>query len=188
MRMRTPKAYLLFILMGVVGGNATAFQVFGKGAYSKYYYDETQFEESISGSTGIAISIFKGVRIEGRYTRIQKFENQIDVNLNRTTKTVIFSLGMDIDLAGSRSSFQPYVSIGAGVLENAFTYRVVDPGQDIVYKSRQRMSGNLGLGFRWAIGRFAAVEIEAMAYTTDIDKPKPIINSHITAGLRLFIG
>lgn len=183
--------------LSLIGGSAHSFEVFGKGSYSKYYYDETQFEENMSGSTGIAITLIKGVRLEGRYTRIQKLENQIDVNINgvaatlsnRSTRTIIYSLGIDIDLAGSRSQFQPYVSIGAGVLESAYSFTVVEPVvQDISLSSRQRMSGNVGLGFRWAIGRMAAIEIEGMAYATDIDKPKPIINSHITAGIRLYIG
>lgn len=174
-----------------------AIEVFAKGSYSKNYFDEARWEERISGSTGIGFSLFKGLRIEGRYTYIHNLENHMEVNIesiglttlaNLKTQTVIYSVGVDIDLAGSRSSLQPFIFFGVGVLENVSSYTVVSPiSQDITERKRQRLSGNFGLGFRWAIGKTMALELEGMGYATDVDKPKPIINSHVTVGIRLFI-
>ena len=188
---------LLLLITACFSLSASAFELFGKGAYSKYFYDESTFEESISGNTGIAFSLFSGVRLEGRYTYIQKLENRIDVNINgvaatlsnRTTKMVIYSVNLDIELAGSRSAFKPFISLGVGALENRSSFRVIDPiVQDFPEIRRQRLAGDLGFGFRWQLGRYMFLEFEGMAYATDIDQPKPIINSHLTAGLRILVG
>lgn len=175
---------------------AQAVEVFAKGSYSKNYLDEIRWEERISGSTGIGFSIFKGFRIEGRYTYIHNLENQMLVTykgteytlVNLKTQTVIYSVGVDIDLAGSRSPFQPFLFCGVGVLETASSYTVSKPSvEDFTERKRQRLSGNFGLGFRWALGKSMALELEAIGYVTDLDQSKPIINTHATAGIRLFI-
>ena len=74
------------------------------------------------------------------------------------------------------------------MIQYASSYSIVDPAVDISTNVSQKFSGNFGLGFRWIIGKFMSFDVEGMAYATDIDKPVKIINSHITAGIRLFIG
>ncbi|MBI1862218.1 MAG: outer membrane beta-barrel protein [Deltaproteobacteria bacterium] len=191
--MATKWVFLLALL--AFAPSAQALELFAKGSYSKYYYDLSTWEENITGSGGLALGLTKGIRLEARSTYIQKLENQIEiivggnpVNISsRTTKQLIYSLGVDVDLLGSKSSFQPYLYFGAGIIQYATSYKMVDAA-DINSLVTQKYSGNVGLGFRWMLGRTMALELEAMGYATDIDKPQPLINTLITAGLRLFIG
>lgn len=171
-------------------------EVFGKGSISKNFLAADSSTISVSMTGGLAISVFSFLRVEGRFTNISALQNKLDINnvgtLNDVmTETNIYSLGLDIDLAGEKSTFQPYVYIGAGYISTARSYYFTPLGSDTatLYSEPKQdgVSLNGGLGLRIRLAKALAIEIEAYAYATNVKNPSPLINWSGTAGLRIFI-
>lgn len=173
--------------------------VFAKGNISKSHISRDKWEISVSATTGLGISLFTGFRLEARYTNISSLQNLLiiqaaDATVNLTdikTQTSIYSIGVDIDLLGETSSFQPFIFLGVGYVttERSYYAQVVGVATaDYILEDPQKgFSGNLGLGFRIRLARSLAFEIEMFSYGIDIDKPNPLINLYGTVGIRLIL-
>ena len=189
----------LGVLIGAWGPVASAVEVFAKGSVSKNFISEDKFTTSVSATTGIAVELFGGVRIEGRYTNISALQNKLEVVTSTVTvtlsdiktQTAIYSIGLDIDFLGEKSVFQPFVFVGAGYIQTDRSYYFQVSGVDAVEYAKEPkqagVSGNLGLGFRLRIARALAFEVEAFGYGIDVDKPNPLVNLYGTCGIRIFL-
>jgi hypothetical protein len=179
---------------------ANGFEVFAKGSVSKNYIANDEWEVSVSGSTGLAIVLIPQIRIEGRYANISSLQNKLVAAASSTaltitdmkTTTSVYSVGIDLDILGDRHAFQPFLYVGAGYLDTERSYYVQassDPSTvAFIQEPHNRgISGNLGAGFRIAIARTIAFEVEAFAYALDLKDPNPLINWTGTVGVRLFI-
>lgn len=176
-----------------------AIDVFAKGSVSRSYVSQDKWTISVSAAAGLSFAISDPIRIEARYTNISSLQNKLEVvsgSLLGTltdiaTETEIYSVGVDISFLGPRSKFQPFVFLGAGYLVTKRSYNFTDAGTSATtyYEEpvEKGVSGNVGLGFRWQIARRFAIEIEVFGYSTDIDKPNPLINLYGTAGVRVFL-
>lgn len=188
----------IFLLISVFSGITLAgpgFEVFGKAAYYKNNLAANQYSQTISGATGIAIILIPQVRLEGRYTSQNQYQNRIglsatDVLTNFKTQTSIYSVGLDISLAGQRATFVPFVFCGAGFAESIRTWDytntivgVTSPGTD----KRTGLAGQMGFGIRWRVANSAAVEIEANAYSIDFYKPGALVDVNGNAGIRFYL-
>lgn len=179
---------------------ASSFELFAKGSASKTNLSSNKNTINISVSTGAAISIFSMMRIEGRYTNIASLQNRLDVTTDSNflgtmsdihTETTIISLGLDIDMLGPRSFFQPFIFVGVGYVKTkrSYYFSLINTEEAYLYTDPERtgFSGNLGLGFRLLIAKAFAFEVEVFGYGMDIDKPKPLIDYYGTVGVRLFL-
>ena len=174
---------------------APRLEVFGKAAYSKTNLTSTQFTQTISGATGLAMILIPQVRLEGRYTLQNQYQNKLslsanDVLTNFKVQTTIYSVGLDISLAGQRSTFVPFIFCGAGFAESVRTWDYTNtivgnttPGTD----KRTGLAGQAGLGIRWRVAKSAAIEIEANAYSIDFYKPGALIDVSGNAGIRFYL-
>lgn len=186
-------------LFGVLGSVRAAsgpgIEVFGKAAYSKTNLTSTQFTQTVSGATGLAVILIPQVRLEGRYTLQNQYQNKLslssnDVLTNFKVQTTIYSVGLDISLAGQRSTFVPFIFCGAGFAESVRTWDYTNtivgattPGTD----KRTGLAGQAGLGIRWRVAKSAAIEIEANAYSIDFYKPGALIDVSGNAGIRFYL-
>jgi hypothetical protein len=176
---------------------ATDIEVFGKGSVSKTYYSSDNWNLSVSLAGGLAIQLFSQLRLEARYTNISSLQNQFAVgnptvgNINdMKTETEIYSLGVDIDILNEKASVKPFIYLGAGYLVTQRSMYFTPTAGTPTYIEDQADSGfsaNLGLGFRIRLSRSAMFEIEAFAYSTDVEKPTRLINWIGTVGLRFVL-
>lgn len=185
----------LFLPLPAIAG----LDVFAKGNVSKSHISRDKWEISVSATTGIGISLFSGFRLEGRYTNISSLQNLLVVGSDESsirltdikTQTTIYSLGLDIDLLGETSPFQPFIYVGVGYIQTERSYYAQVAGAGtasyILESPQKGYSGNLGLGFRIKIARSLAFETEVFAYGIDIDKPDPLVNLYGTVGVRLVL-
>lgn len=172
-----------------------AFEVFGKAAYSRTNLGVDQYTQTLSGATGMAVILIPQIRLEGRYTLQNQYQNRLslsasDVLTNFKVQTAIYSIGLDISLAGQRSTFVPFVFFGAGYAESVRTWDYTNtllgqttPGTD----RRTGLAGQMGLGVRWRIAKSAAIDIEANAYSIDFYKPGALVDVSGNAGIRLYL-
>lgn len=185
---------LVVIVLFVVSTRAFAFQVFAKGSVTKTYHTADSFESRVSVSSGLAFELIPLVRIEGRYTTISSFQNKetlvgYGTITDDKSQSSIYSLGLDISFFGSKSSFQPFIFIGAGYVltESEYTLTLLTGQNSKGYARLEGFTGNFGAGFRIRIARSMAIEIEVFAFTKNIDSSNPLFNLYGTAGVRLFI-
>jgi len=199
MRNNSSRIRLLIVLLSVVFAGPTFagpnFEVFGKAAYYKNNLGVSQYSQTISGATGIAIILIPQVRLEGRFTSQNQYQNRLtlsatDVLTNFKVQTAIYSVGLDISLAGQHSTFVPFVFCGAGFAESVRTWDytntvlgVTTPGTD----KRTGLAGQMGFGIRWRVAKSAAIEIEANAYSIDFYKPGALVDVNGNAGIRLYL-
>jgi hypothetical protein len=174
-------------------------ELFARGSVSKNYFNSDSYIVSVSAATGLALTLFQGIRLEGRYTNATSLQNQLAItagsvsgSLNDVmTQTAIYSVGIDFDLLGPRSEFQPFLYVGVGYLITERSYYYLDTGGSAsVYLKdpvRTGVTGNLGLGFRIRIANAFAFEAEAFAYGVDIHRPNPLINVFGSVGVRIFM-
>ena len=180
--------------------SAQAIELFGKGSVSKNYLSADKNTLSVSVSGGLAVALFGGVRIEGRYSNISSLQNKLDIVEGATvvgpleqikTETQIYSLGLDIDFLGEKSWFQPYIFVGAGYIETnrSYYYTPADLSSTTLYSDPvyKGISVNGGAGFRIRVARTLAFEVEVFGYAVDIQSPSRVINLYGTAGLRFYI-
>ncbi|NDC24822.1 MAG: hypothetical protein EBZ49_11960 [Proteobacteria bacterium] len=170
-------------------------EFFGKASYSKTNLGAQQYLQSLSGSTGIAIMLIPQVRIEGRYTLQNQYQNMLtlsalDVLTNIKVQTAVYSAGLDIALAGERSTFVPFFYFGAGYAETLRTWDYTDlntntttPGED----QRTGLAGQVAFGVRWRVSKGVAFELEANAYSINFYKPGALVDVSGNAGLRFFM-
>lgn len=180
-------------------GAQGAIEVFAKGSVSKNNISRDTYTTSVSASAGFALTIIPRIRFEARFTNVTSLQNKLEVvstsivgTLNDIkTQTVIYSLGLDIDILGKKSAFQPFIFIGAGYLQSERSYYFTLAGasnSNYQQEPKQRgVSGNLGVGFRLQIANAFAFEVEVFGYAVDIDKPNPLVNLYGTVGFRLFM-
>jgi len=199
MRTSLSRIGLLFLVVVVLlGRNSYAgpdFEVFGKAAYSRNNLGVSQYSQTISGAVGLAIILIPQVRLEGRYTSQNQYQNRLglsptDVLTNFKVQTAIYSVGLDISLAGQRASFVPFVFCGAGFAESLRTWDYTNttlgqttPGTD----KRTGLAGQMGLGVRWRLAKSAAIEVEATAYSIDFYKPGALVDIYGNAGIRFYL-
>jgi hypothetical protein len=147
----------------------------------------------------VAFTLIPRIRLEGRYTNSSSLQNQLTVSsgsisgtLNDImTQTSIYSVGVDFDLLGQQSAFQPFIYLGAGYVVTERSYYFLDSGgtTSIFLKDpvQTGISANVGLGFRLRIANAIALEVEAFAYGVNVHLPRPLINVFGSAGIRIFI-
>jgi hypothetical protein len=174
-------------------------ELFARGSVSKNYFNSDSYIVSVSAATGLALTLFQGIRLEGRYTNATSLQNSLAINagtftgtLNDVlTQTAIYSVGVDFDLLGPRSEFQPFLYVGVGYLVTERSYYVMDStaSASVFFKEpiRTGVTGNLGAGFRIRLANSFAFEVEAFAYGVDIHKPNPLINVFGSVGVRIFM-
>ncbi len=196
------KRVAVFLLFGAFLASPSAeagLELFGKGSFSKSYFSEDSYILSVSGSGGAAITLFTGIRLEGRYTNSTSLQNVLSFSsgafsgrLNDVlTQTAIYSVGVDFDLLGKQSTFQPFLYVGVGYVKTDRSYYFLDEGSATSYyiqePTQTAISGNLGLGFRLYLANSIALEAEAFAYGMNIHLPRPLVNLLGSVGIRLFI-
>lgn len=180
-------------------GHGEAFEIFARGSASRNYLQADSFVLSVSAAMGVALTIIPRVRLEARYTNASSLQNRMAISgptvggtLNDImTQTSIYSLGIDFDILGPRSAFQPFIYVGAGYVQtDRSAYYLEDGAPTSTYlqdPTQQNISANAGLGFRIRIANSLAFELEVFAYGVDIHKPNPLINAFASVGIRLFI-
>lgn len=196
---KLPFLALILLLLGCVPAAHAGVEIFAKGSVSKNNISADTYTVSVSATTGFALELIPRVRLEARYTNVSSLQNKLEVmgasvvgTLNDIkTQTTIYSLGLDIDILGKKSAFQPFIFVGAGYLQTERSYYfTLANSVDSIYSQEPKqhgVSGNLGLGFRLQIAAAFAFEVEVFAYGVDIDKPNPLVNLYGTVGFRLFL-
>lgn len=196
------RIWFLIILGVILSSSAWGYslEVFAKGSASKNYTSIDKHTTSVSVATGVAVTLIPRVRIEARYTNRSSLQSREEVIYESTvvgtlydykTETSIISLGIDIDVLGKRSAFQPFLYIGAGYVQTKNSYWFTQTGmteskfQELPQK--RGISGNLGVGFRIFLTNSFALEAEVFAYAMDIDQPPTLVNLYAQVGIRIFI-
>ena len=191
--------FISFVVLFCSASQAHTLELFAKASASKNYTDEDRYTISVSGGTGLALLIFSGVRIEGRYTVVSSLQNRLDVGspsliatLNDIkTETNIYSVGLDIDIVGEKYVVQPFVFLGAGYIVSNRSYYLTPVGSSsaslINEPETKGISANVGAGIRIRIAKTIAFEVEAYGYGLDPHKPNPLINIYGNAGIRIFM-
>lgn len=192
------KVLVAFALMACPVAFANGMEIFAKGSVSKNFIDRDTYTISVSATAGVAFTLIPRVRLEGRYTNISSLQNKLDIGQpvvlgtinDMKTQTAIYSLGIDIDILGEKSTFQPFIYLGGGYLvtERSYYFTPVS-GTATLYADPRRdgFSGNVGAGFRIRLMRSLAFEVEVFGYAMDVDQPNPLINLFGTVGIRIFI-
>lgn len=190
---------LLLCLCGLVPKTSFGVDLFARGSVSRNSIDSEKWKISVSAIGGLAFRLSEQIRIEGRYTNISSLQNRLDIVSGGAvgtltdilTETEIYSLGVDIEILGKRSSFKPFIYLGGGYVITRQSYDYTPDGSTVAtpFKEAEQkgFSGNVGLGIRWIIAKRLAIELEGFAYGTDFDKPKPLFNIYASAGLRLIL-
>ncbi len=195
------RALLVFVTLMpcLASAESNVFEIFARGSVSKNYISSDSYIVSVSGATGIAFTLIPRIRLEGRYTNASSLQNQLALTsgtisgtLNDImTQTSIYSVGVDFDLLGQQSSFQPFIYLGAGYVQTERSYYYLDEGgvTSVFLKdpTQTGISANVGLGFRLRVANSIAFEAEAFAYGVNVHKPKPLINVFGSVGIRIFI-
>jgi len=188
-------ALCAFLLVSLRGWTAPALEVFGKASYNRTNLGSAQYLQSLSGATGVAIVLIPQIRLEGRYTLQNQYQNILslsssDVLTNIKVQTAVYSVGLDIALAGERSTFIPFLYFGAGYAQTVRTWDYTDlntsvttPGED----QRIGLAGQMALGVRWRMAKSVAFELEANAYSINFYKPGALVDVSGNAGLRFFL-
>lgn len=171
--------------------------LFGKGSVSNNLISQGNSTKEVSLSGGMAVSLFRGVRLEGRYTNISTLQSKLEV-VSRSivgtlssikTETAIFSVGLDIEFLSEKNPFQPFIYIGAGHIETSRSYYFTPSGEpSSSYYSEPKqigLSANGGLGIRLRVVKNLALELEVFAYAMNVEQPSPLINYMGTAGIRV---
>jgi hypothetical protein len=197
---KTVLSFALLFFLGVVSpSHASVMELFARGSISKNFLTSTSYIISVSGATGIAFTLIPRIRLEGRYTNASSLQNQLSLTSGTVTGTLndimtqtsIYSVGVDFDLMGQRSAFQPFIYLGVGYVETSRSYYFLDAsGTASVYlkdPTRTGVSANVGLGFRLRVADAFALEAEAFAYGVDVHKPNPLINVFGSVGIRVFL-
>src|SRR5690606_10336617 len=113
---------------------AGGMEVFARGSVSKNYLSQTSYVVSISAATGVAFTLIPRIRLEARYTNASSLQNVLSIaSFNGAlydvmTQTSIYSLGVDFDLMGPRSAFQPFIYVGAGYVRNERSFYALPEG------------------------------------------------------------
>ncbi len=195
--MRSILCLTLLLAGGLAHGEAV--EVFAKGSLSKNYISKDSWTISASATMGLGMALFRGVKLEGRYSNISSLQNTLQVPVDTSsvtltdfkTQTVIYSVGLDLDFLGETSPFQPFLFVGIGYLETERSYYLTSPSISAAIFTKEPkqlgFTGNLGLGFRVRLAKALAFEIEAFAYGMNIHKPNPLIDLYGTVGIRLFL-
>jgi hypothetical protein len=188
-----------FLALAPLYSEASVMELFARGSVSKNFLTSSSYIVSVSGAAGIALTLIPRIRLEGRYTNASSLQNQLSITSGSITgtlndimtQTAIYSVGVDFDLLGQKSSFQPFIYLGAGYVETSRSYYFLESGSSTsVYlkdPTRTGLSANVGLGFRLRIVDAFALEAEAFAYAVDINRPNPLINVFGSVGIRIFI-
>lgn len=177
---------------------ASGVSVFGKGSLSKNYISSDEYTVNVRLSTGLAVEIFSGFRIEARYTNTINEQNKYDIRdgngfigtvNNQKKDTKIYSLGIDIEFLSRKSAFQPFLFLGAGYIELKQTG--VFTGGDgsvtaLADQVRTGVTGNVGLGIRMRVAKALSLEIEAFAYSSELDQASPLVNLYGNVGIRVY--
>jgi hypothetical protein len=189
----------LLLALGFATPAKAAIEIFAKGSVSKNNISQDTNTISVSATTGFALTIIPRVRLEARFTNVSSLQNKLEIRgaaavgtiNDLKTQTTIYSLGLDIDILGKKSAFQPFIFVGAGYLRTERSYYFTLAGAaDSTYQEEPRqtgISGNLGAGFRIQLASSFAFEVEVFGYATDIDKPNYLVNLYGTVGFRLFM-
>ena len=184
---------LISILLSHAG---FAVDLFGKATLTKNNLTDGSIT-SLSGTVGTAIEIFKNVKLEARYGMISSLQDKLELGApvviatveSMKTETSMIVLGLDIDIGSDKNSVQPFVYLGMGYLETKRSYYLT-AGSETTYRTdpiRTGITGNLGLGFRIRLAKSIALEVEALAYASDVTKSVPIIDWSGNCGLRIFL-
>lgn len=191
--------FVFLTLFPVASAHASVMELFARGSVSKNFLTSSSYIVSVSGAAGIAFTLIPRVRLEGRYTNASSLQNQLSITSGSITgtlndimtQTAIYSVGIDFDLLGQKSAFQPFIYLGAGYVETSRSYYFLESGGSTsVYlkdPTRTGLSANVGLGFRLRIVDAFALEAEAFAYAVDVNRPNPLINVFGSVGIRIFI-
>ena len=201
-----PKAKLSWLLVAFLvtnlcsNGYGLGLEVFGKGSVSRSYIADDKWTTSLSLTGGMAFAIFSRIRIEGRYSNMGSLQNKLELQEGDTIiatvndfkiQTALYSLGVDIELLGEKSPFQPFIFLGGGYVETERSYYITQTstGNTSFHTEPKKrgVSANLGLGFKLKLAKSIAFEIEVFAYSQDADKPRPLVNIYGTAGIRLYL-
>ncbi len=189
----------LYLPLAAQAAPGSGVELFARGSVSKNFLRTDSYILSISAATGIAFTLIPRIRLEGRYTNASSLQNKLSISLGGIdgalhdvmTQTAIYSVGVDFDLLGPQSSFQPFLYVGAGYITTERSYYVLaDGAPNSIYlkePTQTGISGNLGLGFRLRVASAFAFEVEAFAYAVDVDKPNPLVNVLGSIGIRLFL-
>lgn len=189
----------LFVALPSIA-RADVFEVFAKGSASQNYITSDENEVSATASTGLAIVLIPQIRIEGRVSYITTLQNKLvaasdpmilTLSSIKTT-TLIYSVGLDLNILDDKNAFQPFIYVGVGYIDTLRSYYVqsnLNPANVVYVQEPEKMgvSGNVGAGFRIHIANSVALEIEAFAFGIDLKNPNPLINWESTVGIRLFI-
>ena len=180
--------------------SADLFEIFAKGSASQSYITTDENVVSASASTGLAIVVIPQIRVEGRVSYITTLQNQLIAAADPMiltlssikTTTIIYSVGLDLNILDDKSPFIPFIYLGAGYIDTTRSYYVqsnLNPSNVMYIQEppNRGVSGNVGAGFRIHIANAIALEIEAFAYGIDLKNPHPLINWEGTVGIRLFI-
>ncbi|MBY0369266.1 hypothetical protein K2X33_01180, partial [bacterium] len=153
---------------------------------------------SVSAATGFAIGLMDQVRLEARYTNASSLQNSMSLQdgsisgtlNNILTTTSIYSLGIDLDILGPQSAFQPFIYVGVGYVQTERSYYFLEDGAPSSIYIRENpqtgISANGGAGFRIKVVDAMFLEVEAFAYVINIHTPNPLVNLFGSAGIRLF--
>lgn len=184
------------LALGVALPAHAGMEVFAKGTVSKTMLSEDAYIVSFSAATGIAFQLLPRIRVEARYTNSSSLQNELVIQNIATlndvmTETVIYSAGLDFDILGQKSAFQPFLYLGGGYVQSRRSYYVTavstTESSYMLEPVRTGVSVNAGAGFRIAIARALALELEAFAYAVDVHTPNPLINLFGSAGIRIFL-
>ena len=188
-----------FLGLGSFSGVAHGMEFFAKGAYSKTYNSSDSFTTRITATAGTAIKIFPRLRVDVRYTNISSLQNRLNIVTTTAVGTIsdlktvteIASVGIDINILGDKSRFQPFILVGAGYIVDERSYFFNLSGEtDAVFIQEPKsteVTGNVGAGFKIILTSSMAFEVEVFAYGLDIDKPNPRVNIYGNVGIRFFL-
>src|SRR5687767_11548441 len=113
-------AALLLALLVPLTAHAQLLEIFAKGSISKNNTSDDEYQTTVSGAAGVAITLIPRVRLEARYTNQTSLQNQLvvpvdtsNVTLNNIlTETSIISVGIDVDLFGDKYWVRPFIYVG----------------------------------------------------------------------------
>lgn len=196
-RINLLQVLIFSLVMGPFAHAAGGFEVFGKGAISRNHISKTNYTTALSITGGVALKIFSRVRVELRYRNRTSIQKSVDIIVNSTEVTLSdfksesnsYTVGLDIDLLGKKSNFQPFIFLGGGYIISDRSYWVTQEGQIPEFfqeKKKYAISANVGVGFRLYIVNAIAFEVEAFGSAFDIDQPELIVDWYGTVGLRFF--
>lgn len=186
----------LFLSLTLLSPAYGGMEIFGKASYSRTNLNSASYTQSIGGAVGMAFILVPQIRLETRYTLKHEYQNRNDLNsdlvlTNIKTQTGIYSVGLDISLFNDKSTFIPFIFVGAGYAQvtqtEDLTQFSTDTTVNIELPKRTGIAGQLGAGFRWRVAKSAALELEFYGYSIDPHKAGALWDIYGTAGIRFYI-